>query len=95
MIFFLFVCGVLAMAAGTLAGVLAAFFLRLPIRGIWKDAVLGLLGFLAFYVTNLVSRLGPLDPVPLGLVVAALFPIARQVLRFRNLRSNRATNPQA
>lgn len=34
------------MAAGALAGVLASFFLRLPIRGVWKDALLGLLGFL-------------------------------------------------
>jgi hypothetical protein len=93
-IFFLLVCGLFAMAAGALAGVLASLFLRLPIRGVWKDAVLGLLGFLVFYVTNLVSRLGPLDPVPVGLVVAALCPIVRQVLRFRRVRSNRTTNSQ-
>jgi hypothetical protein len=52
------------MAAGALAGVLASFFLRLPIRGVWKDAVLGLSGFMGFFVTNLFSRLVPLDPVP-------------------------------
>ena len=101
-IFVLLVCGLLAMAAGALAGVLASFFLRLPIRGVWKDAVLGLLGFLVFFVTNLVtnlvSRLGSLlmnslmDPTWPGLVVAALCPIVRQVLRFRNVRSNRTTN---
>jgi hypothetical protein len=98
-IFFFFVFGLLAMAAGALAGVLASFFLRLPIRGVWKDAVLGLLGFLVFLVTtNLVPRLTSLlilnliDPVNPGLVVAALFPIVRQVLRFRNVRSNRTTN---
>jgi hypothetical protein len=60
-IFFLLVCGLFAMAAGALAGVLASFFLRLPIRGVWKDAVLGLLGFfLVFFAPILVSRLGPL-----------------------------------
>jgi hypothetical protein len=74
------------MAAGALTGVLASFVLRLPIRGVWKDALLGLLGFMTFYVTNLVYRIGPLDPVPLGLVVAALCAIVRQVLRFRNVR---------
>jgi hypothetical protein len=57
-IFFLLVSGLLAMAAAVLAGVLASFFLRLPIRGVWKDAVLGLLGFLVFFVTNLFFRLG-------------------------------------
>jgi hypothetical protein len=93
------VFGLLAMAAGALAGVLASFFLRLPIRGIWKDAVLGLLGFLVFFVTTaLVPRLTSLlilnliDPVNPGLVVAALFPIVRQVLRFGNVPSNRTTN---
>jgi hypothetical protein len=98
-IFFLLVCGLFVMAAGALAGVLASFFLRLPIRGVWKDAVLGLLGFfLVFFAPILVSRLGPLlinsliDPVWVGLVVAALCPIVRQVLRFRNVRSNRTTN---
>lgn len=108
MIFFFLVFGLLAMASGALAGVLASFFLRLPIRGVWKDAVLGLLGFLVFLLgflvffvaTNLFSWLESLlilnliDPVNPGLVVAALFPIVRQVLRFRNVRSNRATNPQ-
>jgi hypothetical protein len=101
MIFFFLVFGLLAMASGALAGVLASFFLRLPIRGVWKDAVLGLLGFLVFFVaTNLFSWLESLlilnliDPVNPGLVVAALFPIVRQVLRFRNVRSNCATNPQ-
>jgi|SRR5208282_1023765 len=98
MIFFLLVCGLLAMAAGALAGVLASLFLRLPIRGVWKDAVLGLLGFLVFWVTNLVSLLGSLlnnnliDPVTPGLVVAALCAIVREVLRFRNVRSSRTTN---
>ena len=99
MIFLLLVCGLLAMAAGALAGVLASFFLRLPIRGVWKDAVLGLLGFIAYYVTTeLVPRLTSLlilnliDPVNPGLVVAALCPIVRQVLRFRKVRSNRTTN---
>jgi hypothetical protein len=96
-IFFFLVCGLLAMAAGALAGVLASFFLRLPIRGVWKDAVLGLLGFLVFYVTTLFSRLGSLligsliDPTSPGFVVAAVCPIVRQVLRFRNLRPNRSS----
>jgi hypothetical protein len=91
-IFFLLVCGLLAMAAGALAGVLASFFLRLPIGGVWKDAALGLLGFLLFFVTNLLFQLAPLDPLPMGLVVAALCAIVRQVLRFRNVRSNRTVN---
>ena len=82
MIFFYLVFGLLAMAAGALAGVLVSFFLRLPIRSVWKDALLGLLGFLVFFLaTTLVSRLRSLlitnliDPVNPGLVVAALFPI--------------------
>ena len=98
-IFFFLVFGLLAMAAGALAGVLASFFLGLPIRGVWKDAVLGLLGFLLFFVTtDLVPPLTSLlilnfiDPVNPGLVVAALCPIIRQVLRFRNVRSNRTAN---
>ena len=76
-----------------------SFFLRLPIRSVWKDALLGLLGFLVFFLaTTLVSRLRSLlitnliDPVNPGLVVAALFPIVRQVLRFKNVRSNCTTN---
>jgi hypothetical protein len=97
-IYLLLICGLLAMGAGALAGALASFFLRLPIQGIWKDAVLGLLGFLVFLVTILVSRLGYLlinnfvDPVGVGMVVAALCPVVREVLRFRNVRSNRITN---
>jgi hypothetical protein len=99
MIFFYLVFGLLAMAAGALAGVLVSFFLRLPIRSVWKDALLGLLGFLVFFLaTTLVSRLRSLlitnliDPVNPGLVVAALFPIVRQVLRFKNVLSNCTTN---
>jgi len=99
MIFFYLVFGLLAMAAGALAGVLVSFFLRLPIRSVWKDALLGLLGFLVFFLaTTLVSRLRSLlitnliDPVNPGLVVAALFPIVRQVLRFKNVRSNCTAN---
>ena len=98
-ILFFLVFGLLAMTAGALAGVLASFFLRLPIRGIWKDAVLGLLGFMVYYVTmELVPRLTSLlilnliDPVNPGLVVAALFPVVRQVLRFRSVRSNHTSN---
>jgi hypothetical protein len=98
MIFFWLLFGLLAMAAGALAGVLTSFLLRLPIRGVWKDSVLGLLGFLVFSATTLFSRLGSLlinnliDPVSQGLVVAALCPIVRQVLRSRNVRSSRTTN---
>jgi hypothetical protein len=99
MILFFLVFGLLAMAAGALAGVLVSFFLRLPIRSVWKDALLGLLGFLVFFLaTTLVSRLRSLlitnliDPVNPGLVVAALFPIVRQVLRFKNVLSNCTTN---
>lgn len=97
-IYLLIVCGLLAMAAGALAGVLASLLLRLPIRGVWKDALFGLLGFVAFFVTILVTRLGPLlinnfiDPVAVGLVLAALCPVVREVRRFRSARSNRATN---
>ena len=87
------------MAAGALAGVLASFFFRLPIRDLWKDAVLGLFGFLVFVVaTNLVSWLESLlirnliDPVNPGLLLAALCPVVRQVLRFRKVRSNRTTD---
>lgn len=84
-IFVLLVCALFALAAGALAGVLASFLLRLPIRGVWKDAALGQLGFFVFYVTNLGSRCGPLDPFPVGLVVVALCPIVRQVHRFRTV----------
>jgi hypothetical protein len=86
------------MAAGALAGVLASLLLRLPIRGVWKNALLGVLGFAAFFVTILVTRLGPslinnfIDPVRAALVFATLCPVVREVLRFRNARSNRATN---
>ena len=98
-IFFSLVFGLLATAAGALAGVLASFFLRLPIRGVWKDAALGLMGFMVFFVTtDLVPRLTSLlilnliYPINPGLVVAALCPIVPQVLRFRNVRSHSTTN---
>jgi hypothetical protein len=98
MIFVLFVCGLLAMAAGVLAGVLASFFLRLPIQAVWKDALLGLFGFQVFYATTFVSPLDSLlirnfiDPNTVGLAVAALCAIVRQVLRFRTARSDRTAN---
>lgn len=98
LIFFFLLFGLLAMAAGALAGVLAAFLLRLPIRSAWKDAVLGLLGFGVYYVASLnpwVTSLlikNLIDPINPGLVVAALVPIVRQALRFRKARSNRTTD---
>ena len=99
MIFFLLVWALFPGSLGALAGVLASFFLRLPIRGVWKDALLGLVGFPVF-VVMLVSRLGTLligtriDPNWVGLAVAALCPVVRQVVRLRNARASRTTSPQ-
>jgi hypothetical protein len=82
----------LAMGAGAFSGVLASFLLRLPIRGVWKDALLGSLGFLVGFVMVLVTPLGYflvnhfIDPITPGLVLAVLFAVAREVLRFRRLR---------
>ncbi len=57
-IYFAIFCALFAMAVGALSGVLASFLLRLPIRGVLKNALLGLLGFLGFFVAILVSRPG-------------------------------------
>ena len=97
-IFLLVMCGLLAMAAGALAGMVTSFFLRLPIQAVLRDALIGLFGFFVFFVTVLVSRLGYLlinnhiDPAGVGFLVAALCAVVREVLRFKNIRSHRTTS---
>jgi uncharacterized membrane protein YeaQ/YmgE (transglycosylase-associated protein family) len=87
------------MATGTLAGVLASLCLRLPMRGIWKNALLGLLGFLVAFMGFIFF--GPLRafvnsderlPLQAGLVTAAALPFLRELARFiRTKRSRTAT----
>jgi hypothetical protein len=45
LVYLLFICMVVAAGTGALVGLIASLFLRLRVRGTWKDALLGLLGF--------------------------------------------------
>ena len=82
------------MGTGEATGVIASFCLRLPVRGILRDALLGLAGFLiGFAAIVLVRPLGSalinhfIDPPAVALVVAAIVPLSRKIFLFRHLRS--------
>jgi uncharacterized membrane protein YeaQ/YmgE (transglycosylase-associated protein family) len=98
-LYLLLICLVIASATGALAGVLASLCLRLPMRGIWKDTLLGLLGFLVAFMAFVF--LGPLHtfvnsdeglPLKAGLMMAAVLPFLRELSRFiRTKRARTAT----
>jgi len=85
---------IVAMATGAVTGVLASFCLRLQIRGVWKDALLGLLGFLLFAAVDIFSPLRyfltnrNVDPINLSLAGAVLLPLLRELFRFKRSRSS-------
>jgi hypothetical protein len=93
-LYLLVVCVAIAAGAAALAGVIASLSFRLPVRGIWRDALLGLLGFLV--VVAAFAFFGPLrtfassDEVPLEarLAAATAAPVLREFCRF--IRSRRA-----
>jgi hypothetical protein len=93
----LLICLVIAMATGTLAGVLVSLCLRLPMRGIWKDTLVGLLGFLVAFMAF--AFLGPLRAflnsdeglLRAGLVTAAALPFLRELSRFIRFRRGSTT----
>ena len=88
-------CVAIAAGVGALAGVIASLFLRLTIRDTWRDALLGLSGFVVTFATFAFS--GPLrtladsdeGPLKAGLAAAAAVPVLRELFRF--IRSRRAT----
>ena len=88
----LVICLAIAVAAGTLTGVLMSSCLKLPMRGLWVDAVLGLLGFL--FVFMAFAFLDPLQaivksdegPLRAGLVASAALPFIWEFTRFIRLR---------
>jgi hypothetical protein len=93
-VYFLLIYAVLAMGTGAATGAVASFSLRLPMRGILTDALLGTAGFLiGFAVTVLVRPLGSplvnhfISPIGAALVVSPIFPLLRAISRFRHLRS--------
>jgi hypothetical protein len=92
--YFLTIEIIVAVTTGVVTGILASLCLRLPMRGIWKDALLGLLGFLLFFAVDIFSPFGSflinrgVDPVLVSLTGAALFPLLRELLRFRRSRSS-------
>jgi hypothetical protein len=82
----------MGIGAGTGAGV--SFCLKLPMRGILTDALLGAAGFLVGFAIILIVRpLGHalvnhfINPLSVALVVAAIFPLFRAIARFRHLQS--------
>jgi hypothetical protein len=91
-IFLLVICLATALVAGTLTGVLMSSCLKLPMRGLWVDAVLGLFGF--FFVFMAFAFLGPLQatvksdegPIKAGLVASAALPFIWEFSRFIRLR---------
>lgn len=84
-LYLLFICMVVATGTGALVGAIASLALRLPVRGIWKDALLGLFGFLMAF--GAFVFLGPLrafvnsdeGPLRASLVAAAALPVLRQL----------------
>ncbi len=94
-LYLLAVCVVIAAGVGALAGVIASLSLRLPIRDIWRDALIGLLGFLvAFAAFAFLGRLRTFassdeGPLKAGLAAATTVPVVREFFRF--IRSRRAT----
>src|SRR6266853_3406325 len=94
-VYLLLICIAIATGVGALVGVLSSLCLRLPIRGIWKDALLSLLGFLLVFMAFAFLR--PLrafvnsdeGPLRAGLVAAAVLPFLRELSRF--IRSRRAS----
>jgi hypothetical protein len=83
------VCGAfVATAAGALSGSLGPFCFRLPMRGVLiRDSWLGLLGFtMGMGMPILVRPLGLffinrfVDPYLVAWIVAALFPLVRELL---------------
>jgi hypothetical protein len=93
-VYFLFIHMLLAMGIGAAAGVVASFCLRLPMRGILTDALLGAAGFLAAFAIIIVVR--PLgnalanhfsSPMNVALAVATIFPLSRTIFRLRYTRS--------
>ena len=98
-LYFLLICLAISMAMGAIVGVLASLSLRLPMHGIWKDALLSLLGFSVAFMA--LVFLGPLHtfvssdeglPLRTGLVTAAALPFLRELSRFiRTKRSRTAT----
>ena len=99
-LYFLLICLLIASAMGTIAGVVASFFLKHSMRGLWKDALVGALGFLVSFVARVAfASLGAIrssinadDGLPLkaGLFVAAVIPILRHALQ-AVLRSTQKT----
>ena len=94
-LYLLVVCVAIAAGVGAIVGVIASLSLRLPIRGTWRDSLLGLLGFLvvfaAFAFLGSHSTFANSNEVPLkaGLAAATAAPVLRELFRF--IRSRRAT----
>ena len=91
-LFLLVICLVTAAVTGTLTGVIMSSCLKLPMRGHWVDAVLGLLGFLfafmAFAFLDPLQAVVKSDDAPLkaGLVASAALPSIWEFSRFIRLR---------
>lgn len=87
--FFVILFSLIAMAAGMFTGTLACLCLRLQIRGLMKDALLGWLGFFLGFIAcilisphnSLTTNVGP-NPYFFAFLGAAFLPILREVYRF-------------
>ena len=94
-VIFLFVDALLGMATGALICTIACLCMRLQIRGILKDALLGVLGFFIGFITcvavsplnTVTSNAGP-NPNVFAFAGAAVLPLLREVYRFKHSRSH-------
>jgi hypothetical protein len=84
---------VVAVVTSVLSGVLTSLVLKLPVRGIWVDALLGLGGFLfvllAFVFWSPLQVFIQADeslPAKAALTASAAFPFIREFSRFIRLR---------
>jgi hypothetical protein len=90
-LFLLVLCLVIAVVIGALSGVLTSLCLKLPLRGLWVDALLGPLGFLLVFMAFAKSDEAPLKA---GLVAAAALPFIWEFSRFiRVQRRTQSTTP--
>ena len=89
MIYGLIMAAVIGMAIGVITGSFLSLILKLGMRGLWWDALLGAIGYVAANEAAILmpwSRSTPANDVGTTMVVmslAAILPILRELYRFR------------
>jgi hypothetical protein len=91
MVYGMVLAAVIGMVIGAVTGLLTSFVLRLSVRGVQWDALLGSAGYVA---ATLISRGSTNHDVGMTIVtisVAALLPIFRELYRFRKKGAIKST----